>query len=266
MKVGLLCGLFCLAIVSIPVCASSVEIIGHRGASYVAPENTLMSVNTAWKLGADAAEIDVHLTKDNRIVVIHDDTTEKTAGVDLKVSETTAETLRKLDVGRHKGEEFTGEKIPFLEDIIATIPPGRMLFVEIKCGKEILPSLQQVLTHSGKLSQIIIISFDLDTVAASKELMPRIPTYWIKGTDEDEQTKKRIPHSLELIQMTIDKKLDGLDVDYRGISKSFVDAVKASGLKLYVWTVNDLDEAKQLKEFGVDGITTDRPGWLLKHL
>jgi len=217
-------------------------------------------------LGADAAEIDVHLTKDNRIVAIHDSTTQRTAGVNLKVSETTADELRKLDVGRRKGEEFAGEKIPFLEDVISTIPPDRALFVEIKCGKEILPFLQEVLERSGKISQIVIISFDLDIVAASKELMPAVPAYWIKETDRDNQTNKLIPHDQKVIDLAKEKKLDGLDVNYRGVNRSFVDAVKAAGLKLYVWTVNDLKEAKRLKELGVDGITTDRPGWLREHL
>ena len=62
------------------------------------------------------------------------------------------------------------------------------------------------------------------------------------------------------------KNLDGLDVSYRGVNKNFADAVKASGLELHIYTVNDLDEAKRLKKLGVDGITTDRPGWLLEHL
>ena len=82
----------------------------------------LASVRRAWEKGADAAEVDVYLTKDNRIVVIHDDSTKRTTGVDLKVRETTSEELRKLDAGGWKGEEFAGEKIPFLEEVLATVP------------------------------------------------------------------------------------------------------------------------------------------------
>ena len=86
------------------------------------------------------------------------------------------------------------------------------------------------------------------------------------GTDKEEETKKPIPHSRELIGMVADRKLDGLDVNYAGITKDFADAVKASGMGLYTWTVNDLDEAKRLQRLGVDGITTDRPGWLREQL
>jgi glycerophosphoryl diester phosphodiesterase len=184
----------------------------------------------------------------------------------LKVSETTADALRKLDVGSYKGKEFAGEIIPSLEAIIATIPPARELFVEIKCGKEILPFLQDVIRRSEKMSHIIVISFDLETLAAFKQLMPTVPAYWLRGTDQDEQTKTWLPHPTEWIQTATDQRLDGLDVEYHGVNKNFVDAVKASGLKLYVWTVNDLEEARQLKELGVDGITTDSPGRLVEHL
>jgi hypothetical protein len=156
-----------------------VEIIAHRGASHLAPENTMASVMLGWEKGADV-EVDVYLSSDNRIVVIHDDTTERTAGTDVKVGETTSQELRKLDVGSFKAEEFAGEQIPFLADIVRTIPPERKLYVEIKCGKEILPFLRELIVESGKMSQIVIIGFDLETVAMSKELID-IPTYWLKG-------------------------------------------------------------------------------------
>ncbi|MFH1741470.1 MAG: glycerophosphodiester phosphodiesterase [bacterium] len=266
MKICLYIALVCPMIVSIPMIACSVEIVGHRGAAHDAPENTLVSVITAWNQGADAAEVDIYLTKDERIVVIHDETTKRTAGVDLKVSETTADVLRRLDVGSFKDKRFAGEKIPFLEEVLETIPPGRKLFIEIKCGSEVLPFLQKTLSASGKMSQIVIIGFGLETVAESKKLMPEIPTFWLKGADKDKETKEYIPHSKDLIRIVKEKNLDGLDVSYQGVDKRFVDAVKASGLELHIYTVDDLDEAKRLKRLGVDGITTDRPGWLLEHL
>ena len=112
-------------------CAPSVEIIAHRGASYLAPENTRASVMMGWEKKADV-EVDVHLSQDNRIVVIHDSTTKRTTNQDLKVSETPSDVLHHLDAGSFKGEQFAGEPIPFLADIIDTIPPPKKLFVEIK--------------------------------------------------------------------------------------------------------------------------------------
>jgi glycerophosphoryl diester phosphodiesterase len=264
MKDFIVCGLFCLLITGMSGCTRPVEIIGHRGASYMAPENTMSSFMLGWEKGADV-ELDVYLTKDNRIVVIHDDTTKRTAVTDLKVAESTSEELRKLDVGSFKSDRYTGEKIPFLTDVVKTIPPGRRLFVEIKCGQEILPYLRELLVRSGKLSRIVIIGFDLDTVAKSKQMIP-VPTYWLRGTEKTKDTEEWIPHDPQLVQTAEDNCLDGLDVHYAGITKEFVDAVKAAGQKLYVWTVDDPEEAARLVKLGVDGITTNRPEWLREQL
>jgi glycerophosphoryl diester phosphodiesterase len=264
MKRFIVRGMFCLFIVGISGCAGPVEIIAHRGASYLAPENTMASVMLAWEKGADV-EVDVHLSKDDRIVVIHDASTEHITEIDLKVRETTSHELRKLDMGSFKAEEFAGEQIPFLADIIKTIPPKRKLYIEIKCGKEILGFLRKLIIESGKMSQVVIIGFNLETVVMSKELID-VPTYWLKGTDKEEETEKWIPHDPQLAQTAKNKGLDGLDVHYAGITKKFVDAVKASGIKLYVWTVDDPEEAVRLVELGVDGITTNRPEWLREQL
>jgi glycerophosphoryl diester phosphodiesterase len=224
----------------------------------------MASVMLAWEKGADV-EVDVHLSKDNRIVVIHDASTEHITGIDLKVSETTSLELRKLDVGRFKAEEFAGEQMPFLSDIVQTIPPERKLYVEIKCGKEILPLLQKLIAKSGKMSQIVIIGFDLETVTMSRELID-VPTYWLKGTDKDEETEEWIPHDLQLVQIARNNGLDGLDVHYAGVTKEFAGAVKDSGQKIYVWTVDDPEEAARLVKLRVDGITTNRPAWLREQL
>ena len=96
-------------------CHSKVEIIGHRGASYLAPENTVASANLAWEKQADAVEVDIYLTQDSKIVVIHDSTTKRTAGQDMEVAKSTARQLRELDVGSFKNVDYAGEKIPLLE-------------------------------------------------------------------------------------------------------------------------------------------------------
>ena len=245
-------------------CTKSVEIIAHRGASYLAPENTMASVRLSWKKGADV-EVDVYLTKDNRIVVIHDGSTKRTGGMDLKVAEATSDELRKLDVGSFKSQEYAGEQIPFLDDIVETIPPGRRLFIEVKGAREVLPYLRELLVRSGKMSQIVIIGFDLETVAESKKLID-VPTYWLKGTEKIKDTEQWIPHDPKLAQRVKDRGLDGLDVHYAGITEEFARAAKASGQKLYVWTVDDPNEARRLVKLGVDGITTNRPGWLREQL
>jgi glycerophosphoryl diester phosphodiesterase len=245
---------------------TEVEIIAHRGASYLAPENTVAAAQLAWAKGADAVEVDVHLSQDGRVMVIHDGTTEHTAGEDLAVAATPSSRLRRLDVGSFKDAGFAGERIPFLSEIIATVPPGRKLFVEIKCGPEILSPLENVIEASGKRARIVIIGFDLETVKAAKRLMPDVPTYWLVAANKDERTDEWIPHDPRLVDEVTSSGLDGLNVHWAGVTKAFAERVRAAGIGLYVWTANDPVEAKRLARLGVKGITTDRPGWLRTRL
>lgn len=238
----------------------NLKVIAHRGASHQAPENTLASVELAWQQGADAVEVDVHLTRDRRIVAIHDPTTDRTAGTHLEVAATHSSRLRRLDVGRHKDPRFTGERIPYLEEVLRTVPAGRQLFVEIKCGPEILPPLADTVTRSGKRSQIVLIGFDLDTMRAAKKIMPDVPACWL--------CDKRIltSYSRSLARQAQAGGVDGLDVHWSGVTRRFIRAVKAAGLRLYIWTVDDPAQAARLKTLGADGITTNRPSRLRREI
>jgi glycerophosphoryl diester phosphodiesterase len=234
--------------------------VAHRGASHLAPENTRASVELAWQLGADAVEVDIHLTKDNRIVAIHDATTERTAGAIWEVAATRSHRLRRLDVGSHKHPQFTGEPIPFLEEVLDTVPPGRRLFIEVKCGPEVLPLLNETITRSGKRSQVTVIGFDFDTMKAAKALMPDVPVHWL--------CDKRlvVPYARALVRKAKAGGLDGLTVHWSGLTRRFVRAVKRADLKVHVWTVDDPARAARLRAMGVDGITTNRPGWLRNQI
>lgn len=233
-----------------------IQVIAHRGASHLAPENTLASVKLAWRLGADAVEVDVHLTQDRRIVAIHDPTTDRTAGISLDVATTDSTLLRKLDVGSHKHPKFAGERIPYLEEVLETVPPGRQLFIEIKCGPDVLLPLAEIVAASGKRSQIVLIGFDLDTMSAAKKLMPDIPAYWLR----DKCVLRSYSGSLAAKAKA--GGLDGLDVHWSGVTRRFVRAVKAAGLKLYIWTVDAPAQTLRCKAIGADGVTTNRPGRL----
>ncbi len=236
--------------------AEHFTVIAHRGASHLAPENTLASVELAWRLRADAVEVDVRLTRDGRIVVIHDETTDRTAGRHLEVAATDASQLRLLDVGRHKHPRFAGERIPYLEEVLQTVPPDRQLFVEIKCGPEILPTLVETIAGSGKGSQVVIIGFDLAIVRTAKAMLPESGAHWL--------CDKRVFTSYDrsIVEQAKAGGVDGLDVHWTGITRRFIQAVKAAGLRLYVWTVDDPAQARHLMAMGADGITTNRPGWI----
>lgn len=241
------------------VTGQSPVIIAHRGASFEAPENTLASVNLAWEQNADAVEIDVYLSKDNKIMVIHDKDTKRTAGEKLVVKESMASDLRKLDVGSFKSPDYKGEKIPFLSEVIETIPEGKKLIVEVKCGTEILPFLKESFIKSGKIDQLVIISFDFDVVAGAKKIIPEVPVYWLHFNLVGEYNTKWIEKAKEA-------DLDGLNFRYKGISEEFIKSVHDANMEIYAWTVDDPEEAAKLSGFGIDGITTNRPGWIRKEL
>lgn len=253
-----------------PVLSEATDIIGHRGASYDAPENTVASVNLAWKQNADAAEIDIYLTKDNRIIALHDKTTKKTTGEDWKPAERTLAELATLDAGSWKSPEYAGEPIPTLEDILDTIPPCKRLVIEIKSGPEILPFLQTVLESSPKSpNQITIIAFNWENITGAKRRMPEIPCFWLYGTTphKDKETGAISDRPEELMARCKAAGLDGLDIKYDSeITPEFMEQMKAAGLELIVWTVNDPDVARSMVELGVAGITTDRPAWLREQL
>ncbi len=243
------------------------EIVGHRGASHDAPENTLPSVRLGFEQGADAVEVDVFATKDGRIVVIHDPDTKRVAGVKLDVAKSTLAELRELDVGSWKGECWAGTVIPTLEEVLEAVPEGRRLMIEVKCEKSALAQLEQAIEGSGKRDRVALISFSYPLIAQAKRMMADVPAYWVYGFSLSERARWGNPTLLGLIRKAEKAGLDGLDLDGRGpMTKAFVDKLRAKGMDLYVWTVNDPERARELIAMGVTGITTDRPGYLRQQL
>jgi len=247
--------------------ALAVEIIGHRGASHDAPENTPAAVKLAWKRDADAVEIDVHLTRDGQIVAIHDETTKRYGGPDKPVAGQTLAELQRLDVGTWKDPKWAGERIPTLAEILKTLPRGKRLFVEIKCGADIILPLKQALKAAGhKPQQTVFIGFSHDTMRAVKQALPRFEVAWVIDVKRNKQTQRRKPALKDIIRRCREANFDAVDLSYRYLDRDWVQTFHNAGLKCYVWTVNSPQEAKRLVNAGVDGITTDRPGWLKRQL
>lgn len=250
----------------------AVEIVGHRGASHDAPENTLASFRLAWAQNADAAELDVYLSKDGEVVVIHDKTTNRLGHRDRRVADQTLAELKQLDVGRWKGEKWAGERIPTLAEVLPTIPDGKRLFIEIKCGPEVIPRLVDVLRESHKRpEQTCLIGFSYDVMKQAKHELPATKCYWIVELKQDKQTGRWLPNLDELITKTKQAGLDGLDfgdgrVVWPALDRDFVTKIKKAGLAVHVWTVDSAKQASQLEQAGVDGITTNRPGFMKERL
>lgn len=238
------------------------EIIAHRGASFDSPENTVAAIKLAWEQKADGSEFDIFLTKDGKLAVIHDANTKRTAGQEFEVSKTPWNELRKLEVGSWKSAQYAGEKIPSLAEMLAQVPQGKKVFVEVKCGPEAVPEMLKVIADS-KLNpeQTPVISFKSDVIAAVKKARPEIPAYWLVGLG------KKAPTVEEVIAKAREIKADGLDLSATDVlTKEYAAAIKKEGFKLYVYTVNDVNVAKRMVDIGVDGITTDRPLWLREQL
>lgn len=233
--------------------------IAHRGESFDAPENTLAAIQLAWQKGAEAVEIDIRLTRDDKIVVFHDETTWRLARKPRKVRNQTLRELKALDIGRHKGARWLGEKIPTLREALATIPPDKSLFIEIKSGPEILSVLKKDLKQSKKIPrQIKLIGLEFATMVAAKKLLPAYETVWVADVRSPSKIQKRV-------LLAKQSGLDGLDLTVsKWIDKNLIDQMDHLGLKLYVWTVNDVQTARHLCRIGIHGITTDRPAWLKK--
>jgi glycerophosphoryl diester phosphodiesterase len=245
-----------------------VEIIAHRGASADAPENTLASVRLGWEQGADAVEVDVYLTRDGRLAVIHDKTTKRTAGLDKPVAEQTLAELQSLDAGSWKDARWTGERIPVLEDVLATVPDGKRLVVEIKDAAATVGELKRVFEASGKRpEQMAIISFELDVCAEAKRALPDHPVYYLAEFEQDKATQVWSPTVAELIEQAHQARVDGLDLSFKGpVDAALVKEARAAGLDVLVWTVDKPEDARRMVEAGVSGLTTNRPGALRKEL
>lgn len=245
------------------------EIIAHRGASNDAPENTLASTKLGYAQGADGGELDIHVSKDGKLVVIHDADTKRVAGVDKKVVDQTADELGKLDVGKWgdwNGKGFS-EPIPTLDQVFPLVPKGKKLVIEIKCHSEALPPLEQMLRRSSlTAAQTILITFHYEVAEAAKKKFSNRAVYWLHDYKQDQQTGQ-YPDLDDLIAKAKKAGVDGLNLNHNfPLDAESIGRIKSAGLKIYVWTLDDTAKAKRLIEAGVDGITTNRPGAMRREL
>lgn len=238
------------------------EFWAHRGASDEAPENTLPAIQRGWEQ-AEGVEIDVRLCRDGQIVLMHDETARRTAGLNRQVADLTLEEIQGLDAGQWKGAAFTGVRAPTLDEVLATVPPeGKRLIVEVKCGPEILPALRRSLdSFLSPSKRLVFIAFSLETLRQIKQELLHIPALWIVGLNPD------MPEAEALTASAREAGLDGLNVGPSGPpNREFVRQVRDAGLCCAAWTIDDPAEARRLLDVGVDALTTNRPGWLRRRV
>lgn len=239
-------------------------IVAHRGASHDAPENTIAAFELAWQQNADAIEGDFHLTADGQIVCLHDKNTRRTAPQqpDRKVAEASLEELRSLDVGSWKSAQFAGEAIPTLREVLDTVPDDKQIYVEIKCGTELLPELKRQL-ESCRLrpEQIVLICFNATVIAEARRTMPQYEANWLTSYRLNPATQQFSPTVSSILKTLQESSASGFgtQANMQVVTGEFIRAIAELGRDVHVWTVDDPADARELQKRGVRSVTTNRP-------
>ena len=237
-------------------------VVAHRGFSGAAPENTLIAFEKAIAIGSDMIELDVHLSRDGEIVVIHDETLERTTNGKGMVVDHTLKELKKLDAGFSFGPQFAGERIPTLKEVL-DLAKGRVpVNIEIKNpthGKypiaELTEKALREVKQAGMMDQVIFSSFN----PASLE--------WIEGKEPRVWTAFLFYRPWNSLRDILGSQ-EYLVLNLRNIhlTREKVAEIKKAGKQINVYTVNPEEEIRQFVDWGVDGIITNHPDRLLNIL
>lgn len=225
-----------------------VRMVAHRGVSGLERENTCAAFVAAGNRSHWGVETDVHVTADGQYVIIHDDTTDRVAGVHHEVEETDLATLRALHLQDVDGQPRADLLLPTLEEYI-----GICKRYEKHCVLELKNHMQEkdvvgiigVIRDLGWLDNTVFISFDLPNCLCVRALLPQQPVQYLTGSWQD-----------DLPELLAAQKLD-LDIHLRQMNAERAAACHAQGVQVNVWTVDDPAEAKALADCGVDYITSN---------
>ncbi len=259
-----------VVILAMPTTESIAQLlVAHRGASADAPENTLAAFRLAWKQKADAIEGDFYVSADGHIVCIHDNTTKRTGDKNINVGQSSLVQLNAVDVGKWKNARYAGERIPTLPQVMATVPPGKKLFLEVKCGPEIIPHLQRALA-AGTINakNVVVIAFDEKVISGVSRLLPELPAMLLINFKQSKSTRHWTPDTPGILLRLKQTGADGMDcrASLGALSRDGIAKLRAAGHELHCWTVDDVKTARALRALGFDSITTNVPGKLRAEL
>ena len=223
------------------------EVMAHRGASGMAPENTMAAIQGAIDAGADWVEIDVQETADGAIVVIHDSDLKKIAGKAMKVADSTLAAMQRVDIGSWFGPEFSDQRIPTLKQVLERCKERIGVNIELKYyGKErrLEESVARIVEAAGMQDQVLVMSLSYNGVRKMRELRPD----WKVG----------------LLSTVALGDVIGLDIDFLALNAKSASRAKVRNIQdrdkqIMVWTVNDAVGMSVMFSRGVDAIITDEP-------
>ena len=231
--------------------SGTMRMIAHAGYSAVAPSNTLPAYEAAGKSDFWGAECDIQRTKDGVWILMHNDDVEDMTDGTGKVSELTYDEIMQfnVDVGSNI-ENYPDLKVAKLEDYLDICKKyGLHPVIEIKSNVDpaYMNELAPVLLSRDDRDMFVIISFGREICLRIKELIPEIPVYYLIGFEDVSQ---------EDIDFAVNNKLDGMDI-HVFLPDDYVKAVIASGLDVFVWTIDDIDNCERFYKLGVNAITTN---------
>jgi len=217
--------------------------IGHRGASAYEPENTLVSFEKAIEMGADGVEVDVHLSLDGHLIVIHDETIDRTTNGKGIVNQLTLSELKSFRIN----EKF---EIPILEEVLDLVNKRSFVNIELKnqdTAEKVVQIIEQYITaKKWDHSHFIVSSFDWNALQQVRFLNENIRIGVLTETDMD-----------LAISFARFLKAEAMHPDFQLLTNEYVATIKEKGILIFPWTVNAADAIQKMKDFQVDGIITD---------
>ncbi|MEL7060740.1 MAG: glycerophosphodiester phosphodiesterase family protein [Acidobacteriota bacterium] len=242
------------------------RVLAHRGDSETAPENTLAALRQALAAGADLIEIDVTFSRDRKIVVIHDETVDRTTDGAGAVLDLDLAALRALDAGAWKGERFVGERIPTLDDVLAWARERILINVEIKSeavevahgGASIASEVAQRIAEHGMADRTILSSFDPRPLAWLRDHRPDLTTAALE--------RPRLDRNRSPAEIVGSVGASGFNTRRDAVHRARIEAAHAADLLVSIYTVNDVADMERVLDLGVDALFTDAPGRLVELL
>lgn len=239
-------------------------VFGHRGARAYAPMNTLPSFELALEQGADGVELDVQLTKDGKLVVIHDFTVDGTTDGKGAVKDLTFDEIRSLDAGIRFHERFRGTRIPTLGEVFALMGGKALVNVEIKAPFQrgtdpeftdgVEKAVADCVLDAGMEKRVIISSFNPLTLKRFRKILPSVPIAFLYAAD--------VPFDTTALMADIPH--EAYHPHFKLAARETIAAEHEKGRAVNVWTVNEPEDAKRLAGDGVDGLITDKPDLILE--
>ena len=235
-------------------------IFGHRGASKHAPENTMAAFEWAFKTGAPAVELDVMLSKEEEVVVIHDHKVDRTTDGQGYVNQLTLQQLKKLDAGSKFSEKFRGEKIPTLDEVLYLISGDRLLNIELKnyhsIHDQLVSKVVEIVNKRGKTDSVIFSSFSWRNILKIRKFMPKAPAALITpggilGKFEFSAFLRRISPAF-------------IHPDHQLVTERMIQYEHDNHRKINVWTVDAEEDMRWFFKAGIDGLMTNDPSLAVK--